>query len=71
MGETDAILGTVDDIIYNLLEMKEPNYMMSMMATGGHILVDDTCNETVIKWKENGEDVVVGRQLKVRSIIFL
>ena len=31
---------------------------MSMMATGGHRLADDTCKETVRKWKGNGEDVV-------------
>ena len=33
-------------------------YVMRMMATGGHLLVDDTCKETVITWKENVEDVV-------------
>ena len=38
--------------------MKEPNYVMRMIATGGRLLADDTCKETVIKWKENGEDVV-------------
>ena len=32
--------------------------MMRMMATGGLLLEDDTCKETVIRWKENGEDVV-------------
>ena len=58
-GETDAIQVTVDDAIYNLWEMKEPNYvMMMMMDTGGRLLVDDTCKETVRRWKGNGEDVV-------------
>ena len=42
MGETDAIQGTVDDDIYNLWEIKEPNYVMRTMATSGHILKDDT-----------------------------
>ena len=42
MGETNAIQGKVDDFIYNLWGMKEPNYVMRMMATGGRILVDDT-----------------------------
>ena len=27
VGETDAIQGTVDDVILNLCEMKEPNYV--------------------------------------------
>ena len=51
VGETDAIQVTVDDVIYNLCVMKEPNYMMGMMDTGGHLLVDDTCKETVRIWK--------------------
>ena len=42
VGETDAIQGTVDNVIYNLWGMKEPNYVMRMMATGGQLLVDDT-----------------------------
>ena len=58
MGDTDAIQGTVDGVIYNLWEMKEPNYVTSMMATGGRILADDTFKETMRRWKENGEDVV-------------
>ena len=35
VGETDAIQGTADDVIYNLRGMEEPNYVMTMMATGG------------------------------------
>ena len=35
MGETDIIHGTVDDVIYNLWGVKEPNYVMRMMATDG------------------------------------
>ena len=27
--------------------MKEPNYVMRMIATGGRLLADDTCKETV------------------------
>ena len=55
VGETYAIQGTVDEVIYNLWGMKEPNYVMKMMATGGHLLADDTRKETVIIWKKNGE----------------
>ena len=51
VGDTDAIQGTVDDVIYNLWGMKDPNYFMSMMATGGRLLEDETCKETVRIWK--------------------
>ena len=47
LGETDSIQVTVDDVIYNLWGVKEPNCVMRMMATGGHLLVYDTCKETV------------------------
>ena len=30
---------------------KEPIYLVRMMATGVHLLADDTCNETVRSWK--------------------
>ena len=43
MGETHAIQGTVDDIIYNLWGIKEPNYVKMTMPTGIHLLADDTC----------------------------
>ena len=35
VGEIDNIQGTVDAVIYNLGEMKEPTYVMGIMATGG------------------------------------
>ena len=55
MGDTDAIQGTFDYVIYNLWGMKEPNYVMRMVATVGHLLED---GETVRIWKENGEYAV-------------
>ena len=51
VGETDAIQGTVDGVIYNLWGMKEPDYAMRMMDTGVRILTDETCKEIVIRWK--------------------
>ena len=51
MGETYAIQGTVDGDIYHLWGMKEPIYVMRMMATGGRLLADDTCKETMRRWK--------------------
>ena len=49
VGETDGIQGTVDGNVYNLRGTKDPIYVMKMMATGGCLLVDDTCKETVKK----------------------
>ena len=54
VGEEDSIQGTVDDVIYNLWGMKEPNYVMRITATGGRLLADDTWKDTVRRWKENG-----------------
>ena len=48
---TDSTHRTVDDVIYNLWGMKEPDYVMSMMATGVRLLADDTCKDNVIRWK--------------------
>ena len=31
---------------------------MRMMSTGDRLLEEETCNYTVRRWKENGEDVV-------------
>ena len=62
LGGTYAIQGTVDDVIYNLWGMKEPNYVMRFMDTGGCILLDDTFKETVRiwkKWRRRGEEVQV------------
>ena len=47
VGETDTIHGTVDDVIHNLWGMKEKHYVVKMMDTGGCLLADDTCNQTV------------------------
>ena len=42
VGETDSIQGTVDGVIYSLWRMKDPNYVMRMMDTGGSNLEDET-----------------------------
>ena len=47
VGEKDAIQGTVDDFIYSLWSMKDPNYVMRMMANVDRLLADDTCKETL------------------------
>ena len=48
--------------------MKDHNYVMRMMATGGHLLSGDTCKETVRIWKENREDVV--NNFKYRHMVY-
>ena len=55
VGETYDIQGTVDDVIYNIWGMKDPTYVMKMMATCDQLLADETCNETARRQKENGE----------------
>ena len=54
VGDTDAITGTLDGVPYNIWGMKEPDYVMRMMATGGALLADDTCKEVTRTWKEGG-----------------
>ena len=50
VGTTDAVSGTLDGVHYNLWCMKEPDYVMRMMATGGALLSDDTCKEASRIW---------------------
>ena len=38
--------------------MEDINYVMRIMANGGLLLADDTCKETVRRWKEIREGVV-------------
>jgi hypothetical protein len=49
-----AIAGTIDGVAYNLWGMKEPDYVMGMMATGGPSAAYEMCKETV----EDGIEVV-------------
>ena len=65
VGEIYPIQGSVDDIIYNLMDIKEPKYVIRMMATGGRFLADAACKEIVIIRKENGEDVVKNSNYKL------
>ena len=58
VGDTGSMQGTYDDVIYNLCEMNNNNYVMRMMATGGCLLADEKRKETVIRRKENGEYAV-------------
>ena len=37
---------------YNLWAMKEPDYIMTMMATRGSLIADKTCRSTTSHWIE-------------------
>ena len=65
VGEIDYIQGKVDYVIYNLWEMKGPNYAMKIMSTGGRILADDICKGTIRRQKENVEDAVKKFKYKI------
>ena len=46
VDETEAIQGTQDGVTYNIWMMKEPDYVMKMMATGGNLIADQSCHST-------------------------
>ena len=43
VGAVDALTGVLNSVRYYVFGMKEPNYTMKIMATGGVIESDDTC----------------------------
>eukprot|EP00956_Cyclotella_meneghiniana_P035814 scaffold118478_cov62-Cyclotella_meneghiniana.AAC.7 len=43
VGEVDAVSGILDNVDYKLFGMKEPDYVMKIMATGGVLQSDDSC----------------------------
>lgn len=51
-GECDAISGTLNGSPYKIWGMKEPDYVMKIMATGGVLEEDDTCRMT---WRGTGD----------------
>jgi hypothetical protein len=57
VGDVDAVSGTQDGVPYNLWGMKEPDYVMRMMATGGPNSVDDSCKTTTRTWKRGNEEI--------------
>ncbi len=54
VGSVDAIQGSMEGVLYNLWAMKEPDYVMKMMATGGSLIADDSCRSTSCRWIEGG-----------------
>jgi hypothetical protein len=57
VGDVDAVSGTQDGIPYNLWGIKEPNYVMRMMATGGPNSADESCKTTTCTWKRGNEKI--------------
>jgi hypothetical protein len=58
VGDCHAIAGTQDGILYNLWRMKEPDYVMRMMTTGGLMTTFESCKESVRWWIDRGVKVV-------------
>ena len=54
VGNIDAVAGTLNGIPYNLWCMKEPDYVMRMMATGGALLANKNCKEATRSWMQDG-----------------
>jgi hypothetical protein len=54
VGDCHAIQGVHEGTTYNLWGIKEPEYVMKMMAMGGPLGHNNSCRETVRKWDEGG-----------------
>ena len=54
VGDTLVITGKLDGKEYFLWNLKEPTYIMKMMATGGPLLANDSCGEQKRRWTEGG-----------------
>ncbi len=51
VGDMDIFAGNLDGVEYFIWEMKEPDYIMKIMGTGG-ALVTDGCKEVWRKWTD-------------------
>ncbi len=58
VDDTLAISRKLDSEEYFLWNLKEPTYIMKMMATGGLLLANDTCAEQKRRWAEGGVERV-------------
>ena len=54
VGDSMAISGVLDGVKYFLWGLKEPSYVMKMMATGGPLISNDTCKMQTRTWTEDG-----------------
>jgi hypothetical protein len=55
VGDVDQVTGVMDNVNYKLFDMKEPDYVMKMMATGGVLETNDSCK---MAKRGNGPTVV-------------
>ena len=60
-GECEAITGTLNSSPYFIWGMKEPDYVMKIMATGGVLAEDETCRVT---YRVSGDDRTTFRYKK-------
>ncbi len=54
VGDTDVLSGKLSGVEYFIWGMKEPDYVMKIMGTGGS-LVTEGCKETRRKWTDGNE----------------
>jgi hypothetical protein len=54
VGDSLVISGKLDGKEYFFWALKEPSYIMKMMATGGPLLANDSCGEQKWRWTEGG-----------------
>ncbi len=52
VGECNAISGVLDEEKYFIWGMKEPDYVMKIMASGGALILDDNCKKVSRKCNE-------------------
>jgi hypothetical protein len=57
VGDCHAIQGVMEGTTYNLWGMKEPDYVMRMMATGGLLDTNESCRMASRRWNNGGVEV--------------
>jgi len=57
VGTAKAITGMLDGVKYFLWGLKEPSYIMKMMATGGPLISNESCNLQRRRFEEGGVEV--------------
>jgi hypothetical protein len=57
VGDCHAIQGVMEWTTYNLWGMKEPDYVMQMMATGGLLDANKSCRMASPRWNDGGVNI--------------
>ncbi len=58
VGDSLAISGKLDGKDYFLWGLKEPSYVMKMMAMEGPLIANKSCGEQKWRWTEGGVESV-------------